>query len=383
MKILGESVKILKGSKAPEVFDEPQKGAYRYIQIDDLRPNAKMKYAIDKDGTLAQKSDVLIAWDGANAGTVGFDIEGYIGSTIAILRPLHGDIFAPYLGYFLRGKFDEIQKNTTGATIPHVNRGHLENLCIPLPPIPEQRRIAARLAQADRLRRLRRYADALGGSYLQSVFVEMFGEQVDKKWAKARVADLVPKGNNKIRTGPFGSQLLHSEFQEEGDVAVLGIDNAVQNHFAWGKPRYITLERYKQLKRYTVYPDDVIITIMATTGRCAVVPNTIPLSINTKHLCCITLDQKKCLPSFLHASFLYHPSVLRQMGGSERGAIMPGLNMEIIKNLEVHLPPLAEQERFAAIVQRYERLRLQQREAGRQAEVLFQSLLSQAFAVGD
>ena len=289
----------------------------------------------------------------------------------------------PVYGFFALGFFTpQIEALGRGATFTEINKEIFEGVRIPLPPLSEQRRIAARLAQADRLRRLRRYADQLGGSYLQSVFVEMFYKKANKEWARSRIADLVPNGSNKIRTGPFGSQLLHSEFQEEGEVAVLGIDNAVQNHFTRGKSRYITLKKYKQLKRYTVFPGDVIITIMATTGRCAVVPDTIPLAINTKHLCCITLDHKKCLPSFLQASFLYHPSVLKQMGGSERGAIMPGLNMEIIKDLEIYLPPLAEQERFAAIVQRYERLRLQQHEAGRQAEMLFQSLLSQAFGGG-
>ncbi|MBI4303079.1 MAG: restriction endonuclease subunit S, partial [Chloroflexi bacterium] len=161
--------------------------------------------------------------------------------------------------------------------------------------------------------------------------------------------------------------------------AVLGIDNAVQNRFAWGRPRFITEERYRQLARYRVYPDDVVITIMATMGRCAVIPEDIPLAINTKHICCITLDQQKVVPTYLQYCFLTHPSVLHQMGVFERGAIMPGLNMEIIKGLVILLPPLKAQLEFAAIVHQFERLRAQQREAQRQAEHLFQTLLHRAF----
>lgn len=284
-----------------------------------------------------------------------------------------------YLNYRLGILLKEIEDNTPFVTVKHLSSEKLKHNEICLPPLHEQRRIAAILAKADRLRQLRRTARQLGDTFLQSVFVEMFYHKAENSWPILRIADLAQKGNDKIRTGPFGSQLLHSEFLEVGDIAVLGIDNAVQDYFTWGKPRYITHEKYNQLKRYTVYPNDVIITIMATTGRCAVVPDKIPLAINTKHLCCITLDRNKCLPSFLHASFLYNPLVLRQMGGSERGAIMPGLNMDIIKNLKITLPPLTLQERFAAIVRRYEQFRTQHREAERQAEMLFQSLLQRAF----
>ena len=58
---------------------------------------------------------------------------------------------------------------------------------------------------------------------------------------------------------------------------------------------------------------------------------------------------------------------------------MPGLNMEIIKDLVIPRPPLPLQQKFAQIVQKYERLHAQQREAERQAEHLFQTLLHQAF----
>jgi len=118
---------------------------------------------------------------------------------------------------------------------------------------------------------------------------------------------------------------------------------------------------------------------MATTGRSAVVPANIPLAINTKHLCCISLDQTKCIPEFLHGCILYHPSVLKQMGGSERGAIMPGLNMELIKNLIVPLPKMRFQKLYVSIVRKFSFVQNQQREAERQAEMLFQSLLQWAF----
>jgi type I restriction enzyme S subunit len=267
-------------------------------------------------------------------------------------------------------------RNMTGsAGQKRVPASFLESLEIPLPSLPEQRRIATQLEQADRLRRTRRYATELSDSFLPAAFLEMLGDMAPDAETVEGLAVDTP---NAIRTGPFGSQLLHSEFTDSG-VAVLGIDNAVNNRFEWSGRRFITPEKYESLRRYTVRPGDVLITIMGTCGRCAVVPNSIPTAINTKHLCCITLDQTRCLPAFLHAAFLHHPNVRHQLGASQKGAIMDGLNMEIIKALRISVPPLRQQQRFADLVARHEHLRSVQRESLRQTEHLFQSLLHQAF----
>jgi type I restriction enzyme S subunit len=61
---------------------------------------------------------------------------------------------------------------------------------------------------------------------------------------------------------------------------------------------------------------------------------------------------------------------------------MEGLNMEIIKDLRIPVPPLPLQQQFAALVERVERLRSAQRESLRQSEHLFHSLLQQAFSPG-
>ena len=298
---------------------------------------------------------------------------------VSILRPDPAVSSNRYLAYACNSPLIQNQalRATRGTTRARITRTELEELEIPLPQIREQDNIVGRLDAAAGLCSTRRYALKLCNEFLPAAFLEMFGDP-QSDWPTVTIAEVAEDKNGAIRTGPFGSQLLHSEFTESG-IAVLGIDNAVQNRFAWDQRRYISNEKYNQLRRYTVFPGDIIITIMGTCGRCAIVPGNIPVAINTKHLCCITLDRTKALPEFIHAAFLHHPAIRHQLGIATKGAIMDGLNMEIIKGLHFPLPPISLQNEFVEIVHRHEGLRTTHVEALRKADHLFQSLLHRAF----
>ncbi|MGH8361632.1 MAG: restriction endonuclease subunit S, partial [Pseudomonas sp.] len=130
---------------------------------------------------------------------------------------------------------------------------------------------------------------------------------------------------------------------------------------------------------YTVHPGDVLITIMGTCGRCAIVPNDIPAAINTKHLCCITLDRQKILPEFLHAYFLRHPVARRYLTQKAKGAIMSGLSMAVIKALPIPLVPIDLQRLFARRVEEVERVKERHRAHLADLDALFESLQHRAF----
>ena len=70
---------------------------------------------------------------------------------------------------------------------------------------------------------------------------------------------------------------------------------------------------------------------------------------------------------------------LRKMEIMSHGGTMGILNGTQLKETEIIIPPLPLQEKFAEIVKKFERVRRQQREAARQAEHLFQTLLHRAF----
>jgi type I restriction enzyme S subunit len=215
---------------------------------------------------------------------------------------------------------------------------------------------------------------------LQSAYMSGVGSENASydSWPEASIQSLAASGRGRIRSGPFGSALRHSEFVDEG-IAVLGIDNAVQNRFAWGERRFITLEKYESLRRYRVFPRDVIVTIMGTTGRAAVIPDDIPEAITTKHLATISLNPKKAEAEYLANALHREPRVLAQIAARNRGAIMSGLNLGLIKELVVRVPPLDLQRRFAQLVGR---IRVHEQWAWAQcghADDLFHALVQRAF----
>jgi type I restriction enzyme S subunit len=90
-------------------------------------------------------------------------------------------------------------------------------------------------------------------------------------WVQKAIADIASRDPRAIQSGPFGSNLRHSEFSDVGMLAI-GIDNVLEGSFSEGKQHRIKAAKYLQLAKYAARPLDVLVTVMATVGRCCVVP---------------------------------------------------------------------------------------------------------------
>lgn len=239
-----------------------------------------------------------------------------------------------------------------GGSLLRARPSEVAKIEVPLLSLDEQKRIAIILDRADSLRRKRQDAIRLVDDLLRTTLLTCLEQPCDA----LVVEQLLSVKKNAIRTGPFGSQLLHAEFTQSG-VPVLGIDNVVTNRFRWDERRYISADKYEQLSRYTVYPGDVMVTIMGTTGRVAVAPDDLPICISTKHLCTMTVDRTKILPEFLWACLLWDPAIRAQSSRESKGAIMDGLNMGIVKGLLIKVPSMDVQQRFVSVLRKVDALR--------------------------
>lgn len=379
MTLLKNIVQIEKGRKH-NLLEENEQDAIRVFQANDFRNENKPLYTLDREGVLAKEDDIMLVWDGS-VGQMGLGRSGYVGSTMVKLNVKDKKQFSPFFIYrFLQTKSEFLKRKATGATIMHINRKSLEQLDVPEFDLNHQLHIADILGKAENLIVWRKESIAKLDEFLKSTFLEMFYSNSESvNWNETRVEELAEKKKASMRSGPFGSSLLHGEFTETGDVKVLGIDNVVTNRFTWKRNRCITNEKFKELKRYRVYPNDVLISIMATLGRTAVVPEDIPLCINSKHLAAITLDKKLANPYFISYAFHSHPFIVRQMSNSVKGAIMDGLNLTIIKRIKLKLPPIYLQNKFGNVFLKTEALKAQYQQSLQELENLYGILSQKAF----
>lgn len=367
MMLLEDCCDILDSMRVPITAKDRKKGTYPYYGA-----NGVQDYVADY---IFDDELVLLAEDGGNFGSekkpIAYKVSGkcWVNNHAHVLKSKAG-IDVDYLCYSLM--FYKVDGMVNGATRMKLTQAAMRKMLIPKREIKEQQEITGMLNKIQLLLKLKRKQIEKYDELIKSRFAEMFDNNDD--WDMVNIEDIC----SDMRTGPFGSALHHDEFVDNG-IFVLGIDNAVENKFSYNKMRYITKEKYQKLKRYTVKPLDVIITIMGTVGRSAVIPKDIPLAINTKHLACLTLKDELADPYFLANAFQIHPEIIAQMHMNSKGAIMDGLNLTIIKHLRFKLPPLELQKSFATFVHDIDEPKYKIQQSIDQLQLLFDSLMQKYF----
>lgn len=313
-----------------------------------------------------------------NVGSVDWQHseERVIVSPLYVVFGVDESVDKRYLLHYLKSDIARmlIKNYASGSVRDNLKLSTLMEFPFNFRSLEEQKEIANVLDKIDYLIGAQKQRMDYFDRVVKSRFVEMFGDPKDD-WEEVKIADICTD----MRTGPFGSALHHNEFVDSG-IFVLGIDNAVENRFSYNRMRYITEEKYEKLKRYTVHPGDVIITIMGTVGRSAVIPKDMPKAINTKHLACLTPNADMVDSYFLTNAFQIHPVIRQQLEYQSKGAIMDGLNLTIIKGLTFRLPPLDLQKQFTAFYNQVDKSKLAIQQGLQELETLKKSLMQQYFS---
>lgn len=375
---LGDICTIRKGTKIEPI--DQSVDAIRFIQIDDLRNNDNIKYCeLKKKYVIANPDNIIIAWDGANAGTIGFGLSGAIGSTLATIRLDSNNLATRYVGLLLRSKFTYLRNNCTGATIPHINRKSLENIKIPLYSLERQNRIAKSLDTTAELLAMRKQQLAELNNLIKSTFYDMFGDPVsnEKGWNIVSYSSILTE---KPQNGFFAKNDVYSE---DGNSEVIWLSDFIDKMYCNLSNLKKVNATEKGIKNYGVVYGDMLFCRSSLTkagiGKCSYVPREVRKNTLFEcHVIKTKIDLERINPIFLQVQTTLD-YFRNQIISNSKTSTMTTISQEgIVKNLII-LPPLSCQNRFAEIVTEIEEQKSHVKKAIDETQYLFDSLMSEYF----
>lgn len=282
-----------------------------------------------------------------------------------------------YLYWFLTCNTEYLNSLGRGATFKEISKEIVANIEIPLPSLEQQISVAEKFEKVSEMIALRKEQLAKLDQLIKSRFIELFGDPVRNpmSWETA----LLKNATSKIGSGatPKGGK---ESYQAEG-ITLIRSMNVHDGRFEYKDLAHITDEQAKQLENVTIEENDVFINITgASVARSCIVPNHIlPARVN-QHVAIIRCITSMLNPVFANQMFL-NPSFKGQLLdiGESGGATRQAITKQQLEELEIILPPIEQQEQFAAFVEQTDKSKLTIQQSLDKLEMLKKSLMQQYF----
>lgn len=334
---------------------------------------------------LVKSGDVLVSTVRPNLNGVALVSGEYEGATAStgycILRPEGNRLDGKYLYYWVRSRafVTDMMKKVTGANYPAVSDKIIKESKIPLPPLTEQKRIAAILDKADAIRRKRQQAIQLADEFLRAVFLDMFGDPVtNPKGFELRVlSDFYIDYKTGTKCGPFGSALKKEEYTEYG-IPVWNMDNINLNGDFTDYPSlWVSEQKFNELGAYSVRQGDVIISRAGTVGKMGVVRSQSEQSLISTNLIRVRFGEE-LLPEYFVALMTYCKGRVGRLKTGPDGAFTH-MNTGILNTLEFPYPPVELQKKYLEIRNKVMEMVDDENSSSDQCTVAFRSISQRAF----
>ena len=383
-KKLGEVAEIIGGSTPKTNVKEYWDGDYFWITPAELKGDRFIKstsrtitdLAVENTNlSLLPKGTVLLS-SRAPIGKVAIaDVPMYCNQgfkNIICGEKLNNN----YIYWLLYGKTEYLNSLGVGATFKEISKKIVENIIIPVPPLPTQQAIVSELDTlsgiiAECKETLKDY-DALE----QSIFYDMFGDPVknEKGWEVKKlgeICDVITKGTTPTTVG--------FQFLNEG-INFVKVESFEEGKLNKTKFAYISDECHEALRRSQLLENDILICIAgATVGKLALVTKDI-LPANTNQACCIIRLKKEFAVSRKYIfSILQSDYIKRFIESLKKGVAQPNLTLEHVRNFSIPNVPINLQQTFASKIEAIEQMKEETKKALQEAETLFQTRMDYWF----
>ncbi len=313
---------------------------------------------------------VMVCCIGATIGKVGIAEKTVVtNQQINSLVVNERKALPKYVYYFCTTLKEKLKAASSSTTMPIVNKSNFSQIEIPLPPLEEQKRIAAILDKADAICQKRKQAIDLSDEFLRSVFLDMFGDPVTnpKGWEVEKFANVgsLDRGKSKHRPRNDPKLLggLHPLVQT-GDVA---------NSKGYLRSYTSTYSDFGLAQSKKWPAGTLCITIAANIAKTGILTfdacfpdSVVGFTPNSK----TTTEYVQTWLSFLQ----------KLLEANAPESAQKNINLAILRDLHIPIPPISEQKKFTLIVEKLNLVLNRTRASKESKEQLFNSLSQKAFS---
>ena len=371
---LGDIAEFLDHKRRPIKEADRKPGPYPYFGANGQQGTI--------DGYLFDEPLILLAEDGGFFDTpdrgIAYRINGksWVNNHAHVIRPKNGSTDLAYLCRVLENY--DVRPFISGTTRGKLTKGQAEKILIPVPPIDEQRRIAAILDKADALRRRRKRTLELIDRAAESIFSEMFGDQVNNPRSKKRTERLgclaeivsgITKGR-KVNGSPTRS------------VPYLAVANVQDKRLNLDVVKTIDATE-DEIRRYRLHMNDLLLTEGGDPdklGRGTLWRQEIDEAIHQNHIFRVRLTSTEILPIYLMWLIGSPYGKAYFLRSAKQTTGIASINKTQLSDFPVIVPPIELQMKFAASVDAVSRVAGLGLSNSRAIDALFVNLQSRAFS---
>jgi type I restriction enzyme S subunit len=178
---------------------------------------------------------------------------------------------------------------------------------------------------------------------LHSGRVKLRDIQAPKRWA--------------LNGGPFGSKLVQRDYVETGIPVIRGCNLPVERKFSPDQFVFVSPEKADELLPNNAHSGDLVFTQRGTLGQVGIIPDGLPYSryVISQSQMKLTVDSDKADANFIYYVFRV-PETVRRIHNTAFSSGVPHINLEILRDFEIDLPPLRTQHRIASVLSAYDNL---------------------------
>ena len=326
---------------------------------------------------IAECGDILISVRAPIGALNIADKQCCIGRGLAALTVNETLCSPKYLWYGLECKVDELNSKGTGSTFKAINKKTLAETEIPLPPLEEQRRIAALLNKvSDLIAKRRAQLDKLD-LLVKARFVEMFGDPVINscQFPVQPMTDICD-----IIDGDRGKNYPKSEeILDDGYCLFLNAKNVTQKGFDFENCNFITREKDDALRNGKLSRGDVVLTTRGTVGNLAYYSKNVPYENIRINSGMVILRMNRSILNEIYFIELFKMKLSDIKEKIASGSAQPQLPISTMNKIILMIPPLELQNQFASFVQEIDKSRSRIQKSLEASQELFDSLMQEYF----